>query len=352
MTRTNRSTCMRQPFVFLLTLFFLVPLALRAASRSLQIYFIDVEGGQSTLLVDPQGESLLIDTGWAGFNDRDPDRIMAAVHSAGIQHIDYLVLTHYHSDHAGGLQGLAKRIRILSFADHGPSVQRSGQTQNLYQVYRKVSAGSKRKTVRPGDRIPFRGMRVKVLASAGHVIRSPLPGAGQPNPLCAAETDPGPNPNENGQSVGLLITFGRFRFIDLGDLTKQKELALVCPRNLIGTVDLYLTTHHGTTHPGPNTSNPRAIVDALHPRVAVMNNGATKGGSPEAWDTFHNSPDLQDLWQLHYSVAGGAKHNSARKFIANPGKMDGGFSIKVLAEPSGTFTVINSRNNFRKTYEK
>lgn len=337
---------------WLLAFFLSVPLALRAASRPLQIYFVDVEGGQSTLLVDPQGESLLIDTGWAGHNDRDPKRIMAAAHSAGIKQIDCLVLTHYHSDHAGGLQGLAKRIRILSFVDHGPSVQRSGRTEQLYQIYRKISAGATRKTVKPGDIIPFRGMRVEVLSSAGHVIRSPLPGAGQTNPSCAAETDPGPNSNENGQSVGLLVTFGRFRFIDLGDLTKQKELALVCPRNLIGTVDLYLTTHHGTTHPGPNTSNPRAIVEALHPRAAVMNNGAKKGGSPQAWDTFHNSPGLRDLWQLHYSVAGGAKHNSARKFIANPGPANGGYSIKVLARPDGSFTVINSRNHFRKTYMK
>jgi competence protein ComEC len=151
----------------------------------------------------------------------------------------------------------------------------------------------------------------------------------------------------------VLITFGQFRFIDLGDLTIQKELGLACPKNLIGTVDLYLTTHHGGAHPGGgDSSNSRAIVEALHPRVAVMNNGAIKGGHPVAWQIVHDSPGLEDMWQLHYSIQGDKDHNVGEQFIANVGGNDEGNYIKVSAELNATFTVVNSRNNYAKTYKK
>ena len=149
--------------------------------------------------------------------------------------------------------------------------------------------------------------------------------------------------------MGILITVGKFRFLDLGDLVKIKERPLVCPNNLIGTVDLYLTSHHGLFQ-----SNSKAMVDALHPRVAIMNNGARKGGSPEAWQTVHDSPGLQDLWQLHYSVEGAEAHNVAEKFIANPDeKNDAGKLYRGDARSrDGTFTVVNSRTKFQKTYTK
>ncbi len=144
-----------------------------------------------------------------------------------------------------------------------------------------------------------------------------------------------------------MITFGKFRFIDLGDLTKRKERDLVCPNNLIGTVNLYLTTHHGL-----NQSNAKVIVDALHPRVSIMNNGAHKGGSPDAWETIRNSPGLEDLWQLHYAVDSDKAHNVPEMFIANLGEKCEGKYIKVTAEQNGTFTVLNSRNDYEKTYSK
>ena len=207
--------------------------------------------------------------------------------------------------------------------------------------------------MKPGDVIPLKGIRVQVLTSAGEDIAKPLPGAGQPNPWCASEPAPLPDKSENAQSVGMLITFGKFRFIDLGDLTDQKELGLVCPNNLIGTVDLYLVTHHGTQHPGTgDVSNAPAIVYALHPRVAVMNNGAIKGGHPVAWQTIHDSPGLEDFWQLHYSMAGAEKHNVPDQFIANVGGNDEGYYIKVSAEPNAVFTVTNERNSYSKTYTK
>ena len=324
--------------------------AVRAA-KSLEIYFIDVEGGQSTLIVDPEGESLLIDTGWDDFDGRDANRIMAAAKDAGIDHIDDLLLTHYHSDHAGGVAQLAARIKIGAFFDHGPTTE--DDTRAIYATYEKIAAQGKRTIVKPGDVIPLKGIHVQVVSSAGADITRPLPGAGRPNLFCASAPTPPPDSSENSQSVGVLITFGNFRFVDLGDLTNQKELGLVCPNNLIGTADLYLITHHGTEHPGTgDSSNAPAILDALHPRVAVMNNGAIKGGHPMAWQTVHDSPGLEDLWQLHYSMAGGEDHNSPEKFIANVGGNDEGFYIKVTAEPDATFTVTNQRNGYSKTYKK
>jgi len=317
-------------------------------AKLLQIYCIDVEGGQSTLIVDPRGESLLVDTGWAGFNGRDANRILAATAAAGIKRIDYLVITHYHRDHVGGVEQLAARIKIGTFVDHGPNMEDSDSTREGYATYLKVSANSKRIVMRPGGLIPFKGMSVKFLTAAGAEITAPLPGAGQPNPYCASEPQAVTDPGENARSLGMLITYGKFRFIDLGDLTKQKEIQLVCPNNLIGTADLYLVTHHGY-----DLSNSRAIVDALHPRVAIMDNGPHKGDAPAAWQIVHDSPGLEDLWQLHYGMDAGADHNVADQFIANLGdKDDAANYIEVTAATDGTFTVINSRNNYEKVYAK
>ncbi len=347
---------MRRAFISAVCILFacLTTGAARRAANAVEIYFIDVEGGQSTLVVDSQGESLLIDTGWDDFNGRDANRIVNAAKAAGIDHIDWLVITHYHTDHAGGVTQLASRMKIMNFADHGPNMENMRETRANYVAYEKVAEQAKHVVLKPGDTIPFKGMDVRVLTSAGDDIRAPLPGAGQPNPLCASGHEAPADGSENARSVGLLITFGKFRFIDLGDLTTQGELGLACPSNLIGTVDLYLVTHHGTAHPGSgDSSNAREIVDALRPRVAVMDNGAIKGGHPVAWQTVHDSPGLEDLWQLHYAVMAGKDHNSPEQFIANlAGPEDEGYAIEVSAERDATFTVVNSRNNFQKTYKK
>lgn len=318
-----------------------------AESRSLQIFFIDVEGGQATLMVTPSGQSLLIDTGWPGFNGRDAGRIIAAAKAAGVDRIDYVVITHFHRDHVGGVTQLASQIKIGTFVDHGPNMEDGAASREDYAAYEKVAANSKRLTVKPGDQIPMKDMNIVVLTAAGEHITTPLPGAGQSNPLCASEPEAPIDSTENARSLGTLITFGKFRFLDLGDLTKRKERDLVCPNNLIGTVDLYLATHHGV-----NQSNAKVIVDAVHPRVSIMNNGAHKGGSPDAWETIDNSPGLQDLWQLHYAMGSDKAHNVSEMFIANPEENCEGKYIKVTAETNGTFTVLNSRNNYRKTYSK
>jgi len=133
----------------------------------------------------------------------------------------------------------------------------------------------------------------------------------------------------------------------MGDLTKKKEIDLVCPNNWIGTVDLYLTTHHGA-----DPDNPKALVWALHPLVAVMNNGPHKGGSAAAWEIVHDSPGLADLWQLHYSVDAGKEHNSVETVIANVDEKSDGNLIKVTAQPDGSFDVENSRNGYLKSYHR
>src|SRR5271168_5153759 len=253
----------------------LVCCALTLQAKPLEIYFIDVEGGQSTLIVSPSGQSLLIDAGWRGFEGRDSERIMQMTKRAKLKQIDYLLITHYHRDHVGGVPDLAQRIKILNFADHGPNTEDTKVVKEDYSDYVKALQKGEHKVVKPGDSIPVKGMKVEVLTANGDVIHSPLTGGGQPNSFCASTPKKEDDPTENARSTGVLVTFENFRFLDLGDLTWNKELALMCPSNPIGTVDVYLTSHHGIDQSGSP-----ALVDAVHPRVAIMNNGAKKGGSP------------------------------------------------------------------------
>ncbi|HME00228.1 MAG TPA: MBL fold metallo-hydrolase [Terriglobia bacterium] len=318
------------------------------AAQTLDVYFIDVEGGQATLFVSPSGESMLVDTGWPDFAGRDADRIVAAAKLAGVKRIDYLVVTHYHGDHVGGVPQLAERIAITNFVDHGPKdVESDPMARFLYNSYESVASKGNRVTARPGEKIPIPGIDVEIVSAAGEEIAQPLAGAhqaGQPNPLCAETPRREVDTGENAQSVGMIITYGKFRIVDLGDLTWNKELDLVCPDNKLGTADVYLSTHHGT-----DLSGPAAIVHALHPRVAIMNNGAKKGGSPAAWQTIHSSPGLEGFWQLHYAADGGPANNVASDFIANQDNIDGKW-IKLSADPDGTFTVTNSRNGRSERY--
>lgn len=317
----------------------------QATAHTLRIYSIDVEGGQSTLLVSPSGASLLVDTGWPGNNGRDAERIQAAMRDAGITRIDHVLITHYHADHVGGVPELVKRVPVGEFLDHGPNREDDPQTQGNYDAYLKAIAGKPHRVVHPGDTISVPGLSVIVLTADGqHIDR--VPGiTPEPNPYCAAERKWPADPTENARSSGILVRYGKFKFLDLGDLTGAKEVALVCPDNPIGKVDLYLVTHHGM-----NLSNSHAIVDAIAPRVAIMPNGAHKAGMPEAWQTVHDSPRLMDLWQLHTAENYDAAHNSPEALIANPkGDGDGHF-FKVVARTNGSFTVTNTRTGLTKHY--
>lgn len=325
----------------------LVPIAFAArAGKRLQIYFIDVEGGQSTLVVTPSGQSLLIDTGWPGFGARDANRIVAAAHAAGLKRIDYVLITHYHDDHVGGVPQLLERIKVGTFVDHGPNQEDSDATRRNYDAYQKAIRGYPHIVATPGMGLPLKGLELHILSAAGNVIQSPLPGAGTANPYCSSEPALQEDSTENARSLGLLIEYGRFRFLDLGDLTKKKELDLVCPNNLIGTADLFLVNHR------LDLSNSKALVWAVHPCVAIFDNGAHKGGSPAAWQIVHESPGIEDVWQLHYAMDSYKDHNVAADRIANPSEQPDGQFIKVEASPDGTFTVTNSRNGFQQTYAK
>src|SRR5579862_9349790 len=184
--------------------------------KPLQIYFIDVEGGQATLIVSPSGESLLIDTGWPDNEGRDSDRIVAAAHNAGIKQIDYVLITHYHRDHVGGVPQLVDGIKVGTFVDHGPNLEDSEVTRTAYAAYEKAIAGHAHVVVKPGWGLPIKGIEVKVLSAAGDHITSPLPGAGEANSYCSAEPSNAADNTENARSVGVLITYGQFRFLDLG----------------------------------------------------------------------------------------------------------------------------------------
>lgn len=343
------------------------------AANTLDVYVVDVEGGNATLFVSPSHESLLIDTGNAGAAaPRDAGRIMEAVRDAGLQQIDHLITTHWHGDHFGGMAELASRIPIREFIDHGPNVQPGELADTFLQkTYPSLYTNAKHTVVKAGDRISMTGLEVRVVTSAGQTIRTPLPGAGRPNPYCA-DFKGGDNNAEDPQSVGVHITFGKFRTIHLGDLTRNKEFELMCPNNRLGTVDVLLGLHHGQA-----SSNSEVLVHAVHPRVAIMNNGTRKGGEPIVMQTLHSSPGLEDLWQMHFSVLSGQEYTVPGMFIANtideardvmpidpvpapqpgpgapPAPVHNGVAhwIKVSARQDGSFTVTNTRNNFSKTYK-
>jgi competence protein ComEC len=318
------------------------------AQRPLQIYFVDVEGGQATLFVTPIGQSLLIDTGWPGFDGRDADRIVAAAKNAGLKKIDFVLLTHYHRDHTGGVPQLAAKIPLGAFLDHGENREHSdASTEQAWQEYLKVVAQQnlKRTIAKPGDALPLQGIEAKVISSDGALIEHSLPGAGTTNAACKTAEQPSADPSENPRSLGTLFTFGKLRILDLGDLTSDKEMLLMCPVNKLGAVDIYIVSHHGST-----TSNSPLFLNGIAPRVAIMDNGATKGGAPSSWDAVKKSPRLEDLWQLHFSNEGGAAHNAADTFIANLSGPDAGNYLKLSAWPDGNFEVFNSRTQATKRY--
>ena len=316
------------------------------AQATLDIYFIDTEGGQATLFVLPSGQSMLVDTGFAN----NAERIFGVIKQAGVTVLDYVVITHYHGDHVGGAPDLATRLPIRNFVDHGDyTVELQPNRVTGFAAYQPVRARARTIVPKPGDAIPLEGLDVQIVSASGALIKAKTagaPGAGQANPLCrdAKLKTPDPTP-ENQESLGLVIRYGTFRLLDLGDLTWNLEHQLVCPNNLIGTFDVFHTTRHGD-----NNSGAPQLVHAIHARVTVMNNGEKKGGAPEYWQIARDAPGLEDLWQLHRSAAGGADHNSPEPFLANVSETDHGYSLKMSVKNDGSFTMMNGRTGFSKSY--
>jgi beta-lactamase superfamily II metal-dependent hydrolase len=309
----------------------------------LLIYSIDVEGGQSTLLVSPSGGSLLVDTGWPGSNGRDAERIEAAMKDAGLTQIDKVLITHFHTDHVGGVPELVKRVKVGEFLDHGVNREDSDITRKDFAAYVGAIGNTPRRTLHPGDVINIAGLDTVVVTADGNHIGSVHGIKPVPNADCAKEPKWTLDQSENPRSVGILVRFGKFSFLDLGDLTKPKELDLVCPDNPLGKVSLFLVSHHGL-----DQSNTKSLVDAIHPRAAIMNNGAHKGGSAEAWQTVSDIIGAGNLFMLHTAEASDAAHNSSPELIANP-KGDGeGHYFKVAADKDGSFGITNSRTGQTK----
>ena len=325
-------------------LIFLIAAATLSAQRTLDIYWIDVEGGAATLIVTPSGQSLLADTGNPG--DRDAQRIYdVATKQAHLKKIDSVLITHFHSDHVGGVPALAKLIPASGYIDHGDSVE----TQNPADAQRweayKSAAAANRKSLAVGDHIALKGVKVEIVSSNGNVLAK----GGQPNSLCSSATKKDPDPTENARSLGFKLTYGKFTFLDLGDLTWNKELELACPDNRLGQVTLFQATHHGFFN--DNSGAPEHVW-ALAPQVVIVNNGPRKGLGANAWDTIAKIPGLEDTWQVHLSLATDSAHNVNEQKIAN---MEAtaqckGYYLKASISSDGKFTITNSRNNYSKSY--
>jgi competence protein ComEC len=317
-------------------IFFLIWSAAAQAAKNLEIFFIDTEGGQATLIASPSGQAMLIDTGYTGFGGRDANRIAEAAKLAHVKRINVLFLTHHHQDHAGGVKNLLEVMKVESFYDHGGDVEKNGKYSDEYT---KAMGDSPHTIYKPGDKVPIKDLDITVVVGGQKHLET----RGEPNPFCAGLAPKEGETGENPQSGGLVVQFGKFRFADLGDIIWNEELALLCPENRVGKLDLLLTPHHGT-HVSPKADY------AMAPRVVIMNDGAKKGGNPEAFKMWEGMKGLEDLWELHFAMAGGKDGNSPDTFIANIDEKCEGKYLKVTAHEDGSFIVYNSRNKYTKTY--
>lgn len=352
---------------------------------TLKVVSIDVEGGGGTLFVTPEGTSLLIDTGWpTGYGllpspdgaQNSADRIVAAAKKLGLSKIDYLIITHYHMDHVGGVMDLVKRMPVNTFIDHGSNAEHlpagvkddpqlpGGAPDILYPKYLAAIKGHKHIVAKAGMVIPMGSMTDTIVSSDDVTLSKPLSGAGASNPACdsalskSSKADGG---EENTRSVASLLSFGKVRIALFGDLSWKKERELSCPVGKLGHVNLLIVTQHGSNI----SSNPASIAD-MHPDVALMGSGGKKGGDEEAIKTVKASPGLMGFWQTHENFAhpewDGDKNmianlNPPASAVAAQAKSlftappDHGYAIHAEITPDGQITMTNDRNGYSKIYQ-
>ena len=314
---------------------------------TLNIYWIDVEGGAATLVVTPQKESILMDTGWPRPDARDAERIQAAMRDAGISEIDYLLLSHFHRDHVGGLAAFTERVPVGRIVDHGDSVEQTRPGgRAIWDEYVSHSR-DRRQSVRPGDTLPLERIELTFVASHRELVDSLE--ARPPNGLCADADTPPPDEGENGHSLGYLLSLGTFQFLNLGDLTPDREHALACPENRLGVVDLYQVPHHG----GYGAIRPE-LTGALEPTAVVINNGPRKGGTPDSLGVVQSLAGIGDVWQSHRALADDAAYNTEESLIANLTEEEDctGYWIKATVRSDGrSWTMTNGRTGHARTYQ-
>ncbi len=325
--------------------------AASAASKTFDVYSIDSEGAKSVLIVSPTGQSMLIDTGWAGYNGRDTDRILEACKAAGVTKLDVMVITHYDIDHVNNAPGVAGKIPVDLFVDYGPPAVSNPGTLNAAKAYDALWANAKHLVVKPGDKIPFAGVDVLVVTGNAQAIKTPLAGGGKPNPACAGvERKTWPrqdeDASENGHSLSLLFTYGQFRMLDMGDLSWNRELELMCPNNPIGTVDLLMVGNHAS-----DVSNSPALINGVRPRVSLVDNAIRKFGPGSVMQILKGSPGLQALYLMHWSALA-PNDNPPDEFIANVQDSPDGKWIKISADQAGTMSITNARTGETKTFKK
>lgn len=313
----------------------------------LDIYWIDVEGGAATLVVTPAGESVLIDTGNPGL--RDPNRILDVVtREAQLRRIDHLIITHYHRDHYGGAEALSRSIPIGTVWDNGKF---EGMPDDPGEAYFTFPA-EKRQVIQPGDRLPLKGKRkvplsFQCLACRKQFIKPPR-GAEKNTLICKEGRSKDRDGSDNANSIVMLLGFGDFRFYDGGDLTWNQEARLVCPVNLVGTVDVYQITHHGL-----DSSNNPLVLRSLKPRVTIMNNGVTKGCMPEVFANLKATQSLEAVYQVHKNLRpDGSVNNVPDQFIANLEEECKANYIKLSVAPDGqSYEISIPATGHKKTYQ-
>ncbi|MDP9172100.1 MAG: MBL fold metallo-hydrolase, partial [Acidobacteriota bacterium] len=299
------------------------------AAKNLEIYVIDVEGGKSVLLVSPSGESMLFDAGWPAAANRtaSTDRIVEVAQAAGLKRIDSLVISHYDIDHIGDVPQLVSKFPVGHIFDHGDMQTENAQAKERFAAYAAVRDKVGHTVLKAGDKLPIKGVEIEVLSAGGQLISKSL-GKAMPNPLCAAsrQADVLASDFEDNQSIGLLITLGKFRMLDLADLEAHYAHDLVCPANLIGTVSLYNVNVHGQFK-----GIAPELVGAVRAPVMIQANGARKGADAQTWPVLRAAPGLKDIWQLHYSLNAGKDANPPDDFIANLEASDGFKWLRISA---------------------